>query len=230
MQSTVEMRQKDGEDRITTDILSKLKVDGYQATHDSKTGGHVDLSIRLGDEHSWIGEAKKDGNFKEGFLQLTSRYVQASGNFAHNHGGILLYLVKTPDAKSRLTGWRQTVESEGATCEDCAKNVLAFYSTHKLAGSGTDLKIRTMAVALYHKPLDKSARTVQAKKAAKKGSSSPSKKTASTAKKTAARVAKQTSLNASTAASPTSKAVKRPAAKKKVVTPVSSSTNTASSS
>ena len=81
LQATPELRQKDGEDRISQDILVGLNQKGYQATHDTKTGGHVDLSIRLGD-HSWIGEAKKDGNFKEGFLQLATRYVQASGNWA----------------------------------------------------------------------------------------------------------------------------------------------------
>ncbi|MFM7010849.1 MAG: hypothetical protein ACKO0Z_16255 [Betaproteobacteria bacterium] len=47
LQATREMRQNDGEDRITIDILSRLNVVGYRATHDTKTGGHVDLSIRL---------------------------------------------------------------------------------------------------------------------------------------------------------------------------------------
>lgn len=83
LQASRELRQNDGEDRISQDILIGLSRQGYLATHDGKTGGHVDLTVRLGD-HSWIGEAKKDGNFQEGFLQLTTRYVQASGNFAHD--------------------------------------------------------------------------------------------------------------------------------------------------
>ncbi|WCM92867.1 hypothetical protein M5C99_21405 [Acidovorax sp. NCPPB 2350] len=168
LQATREMRQEDSEDRITADILSRLSVIGYQATHDTKTGGHVDLSVRLGTDHSWIGEAKKDGNFQEGFLQLTSRYVQASGNFAHDQAGLLFYLIETPDALGKLNGWRQKITADGSLAADCAKNGLAFYSIHKLAGSGTNLKVRTMAVSLYHKPLDKSARTSAAKKAAKK--------------------------------------------------------------
>ncbi len=157
LQASREMRQEDSEDRITIDILGGLNRHGYQATHDSKTGGHVDLSIRLGD-HSWIGEAKKDGNFYEGYLQLTSRYVQASGNYAHNQGGLLLYLVKTADASGVLKGWGAKLATVDASCVQCKNNVLAFYSSHKLEGSGTNLMIRSMAVALYHRPLDKSAR------------------------------------------------------------------------
>lgn len=166
LQATPELRQQDSEDRISQDILIGLSQKGYQATHDTKTGGHVDLSIRLGD-HSWIGEAKKDGNFQEGFLQLATRYVQASGNFAHDQGGLLFYMVQTADALGKLNGWRTKLTADGHTCIDCTKNKLAFFSTHKLEGPGTDFTVRTMAVSLYHQPKDKSARTSAAKKAAK---------------------------------------------------------------
>lgn len=164
LQATRELRQKDSEDRISLDILVGLNRLGYHATHDSKTGGHVDLAVRLG-SHSWIGEAKKDGNFREGFLQLTSRYVQASGNYAHDQGGLLFYMVKTVDALSKLNAWRTQLTTDGHTCTDCANNRLAFYSTHKLEGSGTDFKIRSMAVSLHHRPLDRAARNAVAKRA-----------------------------------------------------------------
>lgn len=163
LQATRELRQEDSEDRISLDILVGLKRYGYYATHDSKTGGHVDLSVRLG-SHSWIGEAKKDGNFHEGFLQLTSRYVQASGNYAHDQGGLLFYMVKTADALSKLNAWRTQLTNDGHLCTDCRTNRLAIYSTHKLEGSGTDFKVRSIAVSLYHNPLDKSARNSAAKK------------------------------------------------------------------
>lgn len=167
LQASRELRQNDSEDRISLDILVGLKRHGYHATHDSKTGGHVDLSVRMG-SHSWIGEAKKDGNFHEGFLQLTSRYVQASGNYAHDQGGLLFYMVKAADALGKLTAWRTRLTNDGHSCADCGKSKLAFYSTHKLEGSGTDFKVRSMAVSLYHQPLDKSARNSSEKKAAKK--------------------------------------------------------------
>ncbi len=116
-------------------------------------------------EFSWIGEAKKDGNFHEGFLQLTTRYVPASGNFAHNQGGLIFYLVAAPNARGKITTWRDDLTSKGNTCVDCARSPLAFYSDHRRE---TDFKVRTMGVALYHKPKDKSARNSAAMKAAKK--------------------------------------------------------------
>lgn len=169
MQAGPELRQNDSEDRLSADILGGLRIHGYAAVPDGKTGGHVDISVKMGD-FSWIGEAKKDGNFHEGFLQLTSRYVPASGNFAHNQGGLIFYLAKTPDARGKLDTWREKLTANGAACLDCNRNPLAFYSHHKLAGSGTSFKVRTMGVSLYHQPTDKSARISAAKKQAKKAS------------------------------------------------------------
>lgn len=168
MQAGLELRRNDTEDRLSADILGGLRIHGYTAVHDGKSGGHVDVSVTMG-EFSWIGEAKKDGNFREGFLQLTTRYVPASGNFAHNQGGLIFYMVQTPNARGKLDKWRDELTSEGHACLDCERNRLAFYSNHKLASSGTNFKIRTMGVALRHQPTDKSARTTAAKKLEKKG-------------------------------------------------------------
>lgn len=167
MQSGPELRQTDSEDRLSAEVLGGLSIFGYDAVADGKTGGHVDLSVKMG-EFSWIGEAKKDGNFHEGFLQLTTRYVPASGNFAHNQGGLIFYLIATPNARGKLTTWRDSLTSKGHACVDCFRNPLAFYSDHKIESSGTGFKVRTMGVALHHKPKDKSARNSAAKKAAKK--------------------------------------------------------------
>ena len=166
MQSNRELRKGDSEDRLSADIIAGLKVQGYAATADTKTGGHVDISVTLGG-YSWIGEAKKDGNFKEGFLQLTTRYVPASGNYAHNQGGLIFYMVESDNAEGRLNDWRSALTQNGHVCSDCKNNVLAFYSDHTLEGSGTSFKVRTMAVALHHGPKDKSARTSEARRAAK---------------------------------------------------------------
>ena len=163
------MRQADTEDRLSAEVLGGLSIFGYDAVADGKTGGHVDLSVKMG-EFSWIGEAKKDGNFHEGFLQLTTRYVPASGNFAHNQGGLLFYMIKSPDARGKLNTWRDDLTGKGHACVDCTRNQLAFYSDHKIESSGTNFKVRTMGIALYHRPKDKSARTSAANKAAKKAS------------------------------------------------------------
>ena len=55
---------------------------------------------------------------------------------------------------------------DGYICADCDSNKLAFYSTHKLEGSGTDFKVRSMFISLYHRPTDKSARITAEKKVA----------------------------------------------------------------
>lgn len=130
------------------------------------TGGHVDLSVQLG-EHAWIAEAKKDGNFDQALLQLTTRYAQASGNFTHDNAGLIFYMVKTADAMASLNGWRSRVAAAGHACSDCDRNPLAFTSTHKLPGPGTDLTVRTMAVALFHQPQDRSGRRTAANRAAR---------------------------------------------------------------
>ena len=167
MQGGPEVRQADSEDRLSAEVLGGLSLLGYDAVADGKTGGHVDLSVKMAD-FSWIGEAKKDGNFHEGFLQLTTRYVPASGNFAHNQGGLLFYMIKSADARGKLNTWRDDLTGKGHACVDCTRNQLAFYSDHKIASSGTNFKVRTMGIALCHQPKDKSARTSAANKAAKK--------------------------------------------------------------
>lgn len=173
MQAGREIRQKDTEDRLTDDILRGLGRLGYTAIHDGKTGGHVDFSVYLGD-HSWIGEAKKDGDFREGLLQLTTRYVPASGNYSHNEGGLVVYLIGTGDARGALDRWKSALEADGLNCTDCGSNALAIFSDHKLAGPGTNFKVRTMAVALFHSPIDRSGReTAERQKAANQQRQAP---------------------------------------------------------
>jgi transposase len=99
-------------------------------------------------------------------------------NYAHDHGGLLFYMVKTVDALGKLSTWRTQLTSGGYTCTDCGTNKLAFYATHKLQGSGIDFKVRSMAVSLYHQPLDKSARNSAAKRVAKKAPAKVVKKAA----------------------------------------------------
>lgn len=171
MQGGPEVRQADSEDRLSAEVLGGLSLLGYDAVADGKTGGHVDLSVKMAD-FSWIGEAKKDGNFHEGFLQLTTRYVPASGNFAHNQGGLLFYMIKSADARGKLNTWRDDLTGIGHACVDCTRNQLAFYSDHKIESSGTNFKVRTMGIALFHQPKDKSARISATKAAFKKAAAS----------------------------------------------------------
>lgn len=157
MQAGCELRQIDSEDRLSGEIICGLRQFGYTATADTKSGGHVDISIQIG-KHSWIGEAKKDGAFDEGLLQLIDRYKPLSGNYSHNQGGLIFYLVKTKDAKGVLDRFRDKLVSNALVCSYCKSNPLAFYSEHTLIAAGTKFRVRTMCVALHFAPTDKSAR------------------------------------------------------------------------
>lgn len=155
LQKNRELHQKSSEDLLSNWILDNLNTRGYDAVHEGKTGGHVDLTIKLG-TYSWIGEAKKDGNYEGGFQQLSTRYITASGNFKHEHGGLIFYLVKIKNAKQVLKNWQDTLTERKIICRDCENNALAFYSDHVLEGSGTGFYVRSMAVSLYHQPQDAS--------------------------------------------------------------------------
>lgn len=193
LQKNPELHQTSSEDLLSLWLLDNLNTRGYDAVHEGKTGGHVDLTIKLGD-YSWIGEAKKDGNYEGGFKQLNTRYVTASGNFSHDSGGLIFYLVKRKNAKQILDKWKDKLEGKNIVCTYCSNNNLAFYSDHVLDGSGTDFFVRSMAVSLYHKPQDASGVKTAGKKV-------PAKATA--AKKPAAK----------------KPAAKKPAATKAVPTP-----------
>ena len=168
IQKNREFHQNSSEDMLSTWVLGQLDIIGYDTSHEAKTGGHVDLIIKLGG-YTWIGEAKKDGNYEGGFDQLTTRYVSASGNFNHDHGGLIFYLVDIKNAKLVLNNWKKKLEDKKVVCQDCDKNALAFYSKHILEGSGTDFNIRSMAVSLFHQPQDASGlKTAANREAAKK--------------------------------------------------------------
>lgn len=165
MQSAPELRQKDSEDRLSGEILQGLRLLGYDAYPDGKSGGHVDMTVKMAG-YSWLGEAKKDGNFEEGLLQLTTRYRTASGNFNHNQAGLVFYMVQSSNAKNLLSNWSDKLKAQNCAPVPCKNNALAYFSDHTVDGAGTELKVRTMGVSLYHKPKDKSARASAKKKAA----------------------------------------------------------------
>lgn len=169
LRTIVEQVQDDGEDRLTADLILQLRQQGYSAHHDAKAGGHVDLSVASG-PHTWIGEAKLNWKIDEGMKQLTTRYVAASGDPNHDHGGLLFYLTKSADAKATLDKWRKQLESESTPCRDCPTNRLAFYSTIKLPGTGLPYQVRSMAVSLYFKPQDASGKATATRRDARKKS------------------------------------------------------------
>ena len=183
LQASPELLQEDCEDRLTLDVLLQLRQQGYTATHDGKSGGHVDIGITRG-KYTWIGEAKKDGNFEQGFLQLTTRYRPVNGDLSHNHGGLIFYLVKSANAAGLIAGWQTRLQADSVPCTaGVPAGPLRFLSKHVLTGPGTDFFVRTIGVSLYHAPQDKSGLKTAANRAARASlgvKKAPAKKAAAT--------------------------------------------------
>lgn len=167
-QASPQRRCNDGEDKITDDLVVNLRTAGYDANHDQDSGGHVDITVKAG-SLTWIGEAKiyrNVGAIYEGFLQLTTRYRPASGNFDHNRAGMLIYMTTKPNAKAQMDAWRQYVKKKaipGYHDWDCARNQLAFHSEHTHEVSGLPFQVRHIPLMLYHQPKDKSGRSRKGK-------------------------------------------------------------------
>lgn len=154
----------DNEDKITHSIVSMLKMRNYSATQGTTSGGNVDITVKcLNPMWSWIGEAKIYAtlkNLSEGFLQLTTRYRNASPMFASR--GLLAY-TKRPDPTALLKEWDAHVAelnlAEYVRSECPRRPGLAFITTHRDSSSGQPVTIRHNAVALHHLPEDRSGRT-----------------------------------------------------------------------
>jgi hypothetical protein len=162
LEENPELRQNDNEDRLTIDIENQLRCMGYNASHDSKVGGHTDISVRKG-SFLWIGEAKIHKSsydyLWEGFQQLSTRY--STGDSNQRDGGILIY-IRCKDTTSILKRWQDYLRGKNLpdySCEPCKIRSLSFFSTHKHERSGQAFQIRHMPVILHFDPKDKSGRT-----------------------------------------------------------------------
>lgn len=171
-QSNPQRRHADSEDRLTEEMVGNLNTAGYTASHGTAAGGHVDFTVMLGGKDlTWIGEAKKDQKFDEGFLQLSTRYRPAGGNLSHNQAGMVLYCCKPPNLTQRRTTWMEKVlgmpQFEKLSAYDCPKNKFFFYTTHTHELTGQAFIVRHMFVGLIWEPKDASALAVKARAEAK---------------------------------------------------------------
>ncbi|MCA7888988.1 hypothetical protein LGM58_38060 [Burkholderia contaminans] len=146
------------EDQISDSLISSLRQYGYQASHDKDHSGHVDITVEVSHQPNfiWLGEAKLDDGPKYcwgGFQQLTTRYSVARAGA--DAGGILIYLQKYKDAKSRLEQWAEYLEKEqGIACDraDPTRPGLAFSTAAEHTGTGLPYKVRHMIIYLRHDP------------------------------------------------------------------------------
>ena len=144
------------EDLITSALVISLASMGYNATHDTKVGGHVDVVVR-GKKPAflWLGEAKRDTSLAwigQGFDQLCERY--ATGDEIQNNGALIIYCQKG-NAADCLARWEVKLKELALPAfksEACpSKPRLAFISEHKLRSSGTPYIVRHVAVNLKYK-------------------------------------------------------------------------------
>lgn len=182
METGAKVREDDGEDRLTDEIVLCLRQMGYKAERDADQNGNSDVSVRSkGDEFLWIGEAKIHNGYDylwEGFLQLTTRY--SSGTVGNCRGGMIIY-IRNLDARSVITNWaadlgaRKFEDGNGVVCTPDSANPLRLTTTHRHKKSGIDYVVRHFGVVLHVGPEDRSARKTAARqsaRAAKKSSSS----------------------------------------------------------
>ncbi|WP_353213022.1 hypothetical protein [Rhodovarius sp.] len=153
---TRQLRQHKNEDLLTADIILCLGKMGFQATHDTAYGGHVDVVIEGRDDFLWLGEAKVHGDYNwlmKGFQQLATRY--STGLQGQDAGGMLIYCYNQradllmKEWKERLSEARPDVAFDASD-----KSPIEFHSYHAHVNTGISFKVRHLSVSLYFKPQD----------------------------------------------------------------------------
>lgn len=158
IQENPELRKNDDENRLTIEIVGMLRAYGYSAGHDTKVGGHTDISVRGKKNFLWIGEAKIHGAYDEllgGFKQLCTRY--STGDVGQNCGGMIIY-IRNVKAADVVTEWRARLSQQGLeqySDYDCpARAGMAFYSSHIHERAGMHFQVRHVGVILRFDPKD----------------------------------------------------------------------------
>jgi hypothetical protein len=144
------------EDKLTLEIRRNLVHLAYDASHETKHGGHTDLLVRKG-SYVWIGEAKIHRDYDylwKGFLQLSTRY--STGDINQKNGGMIIYIFNQ-NTSLVMGKWQDRLKENYPSCDIkvCEKRPLAFFSTHIHEKSGNPFLIRHMPVMLYFDPKDR---------------------------------------------------------------------------
>ncbi|AZC77972.1 hypothetical protein C4K31_5093 [Pseudomonas chlororaphis subsp. piscium] len=159
MQENAELRKDDSEDRLTIEIASVLRGMGYDAGHETKIGGHTDLTVRGRHNYLWIGEAKIHSSYDylfQGFQQLCTRY--ATGDTNQDCGGLIIY-IKNKNSAAVVKEWRKRLTGYGlvelTVSGSAVRPNFEFTSCHKLDRSGSIFRVKHIGVSLYFDPKDK---------------------------------------------------------------------------
>lgn len=145
------------EDELTEFLRVGLKSMGFNATHDTKTGGHCDLVIEEHGDLKWLGEAKKvdetDSSWLlDGYLQLTTRYT--NGRLEQAHGGMIIYSYIENTVKMMSTWQKYLLGKNPKISIDSTNDSGTIFTTREnLSSSGTDYFVKHIPVQLFFNPL-----------------------------------------------------------------------------
>lgn len=152
-----ELHKDQTEDELTIQVVNMLKAMTFTASHDTKVGGHCDVSVEYKFELLWLAEAKIfDSDYSwlfKGFQQLNSRY--STGNPDQNAGGMIIYSFKER-VDRMMVRWSEYLETNlpGIVVKVCPDNVLCRRSSHTHIRTGLPYKVRHVPISLYFKPED----------------------------------------------------------------------------
>ncbi|MFN3619782.1 hypothetical protein [Sphingorhabdus sp.] len=151
---TPKERHDRSEDGLSIDLITSLKHFGFEATHDTTTGGHCDIVIDGRFDFLWLGEAKIHSGYDwllKGFNQLDSRYATAIKD--QDHGGIVIYH-RGARADRVMDEWeKHLAESRpDVTIETREPGDLVMNTRHVHERTGREYKVRHVIVSLYWNP------------------------------------------------------------------------------
>lgn len=153
---TPKERQNRSEDALSVDLITSLKHLGFQASHDTTTGGHCDIVIEGNYDFLWLGEAKKHRDYDwllKGFNQLDTRYATAIKG--QDRGGVVIYHYG-PRTDQIMDAWAEHLKKyrPDVTIENREPGDLVMNTRHVHRRTGRTYHVRHVIVSLYWSPKD----------------------------------------------------------------------------
>lgn len=145
------------EDQLSIMLILQLCQIGFNATHDTTTGGHCDLVITEGPTFLWLGEAKKvsgvDNHWvSAGYDQLVGRY--STGQTGQDRGSLIVFC-NCERIDNILEKWLEYFLEKYKQAEIVSydKDSIVFNSEEPSARTGRPFNVRHKTISAYFAPL-----------------------------------------------------------------------------
>ena len=149
------LRDVVNENLLTVQITNALSHMGFDATFDTATNGHCDITVRDPRGYQWLGEAKihKESYswLFEGYLQLSTRYATGIAN--QDHGGLIIYVyIERSDLV--MNRWIEHLKEQRGDIAHrvCKNNRQCCFTEDVAAATGDKMTIRHIPVPMFFKP------------------------------------------------------------------------------